>query len=157
MSAGHCICDPLDPDDESTRIISCLKPSGNIPQPTRRINQHIPLEDTNGLIVKDDEMIPTIRSKKTTTSDSFNHFTVRIGSKDLRSGVYQLVQFAYVMYTDLKRSIYERSDIGLIILNKKIDQNGNYPEGQVSPLCLPSRYDMLSIILTLGNNSYYDL
>ena len=154
MTAAHCICDPLDPDDKSFRIRICIKPNGNIPQPTNRVNQHFPFKDTNGEIVQDDEMISHLEEK--TTSDSFNHLTVQIGSRDLRSGVYQQVKFAYVMYTDSKYGIYDSPDIGLIILETEIDQNGNYPEVHVSPLCLPSRYDIISITLTLRTSGLCD-
>ena len=106
MTAAHCICKPFDPhtNADATRIIKCLKPDNNQDQPTFRVNQHIPLQDIKGSIIKDYEIIARWRLKKKTKSNSFNHFTVQIGSKDSSTGVYQLVKFAYTMYIDMKYS-----------------------------------------------------
>ena len=138
MTAGHCICYSVIPSD-SDIVNGCQNSPRPLPKykPGLRINQHITLKDKNDLSVNDDDLEHITKRKEIQKSDSFNHVTVRIGSRDYTSGVTQIVKFAYVMYTDY--SSFEKPDIGLIIMEKEIDRNGNYPDLEVSPICLPTR------------------
>ena len=79
--------------------------------------------------------------KMKTRMNSFNHFNhmdVKIGSRDHTTGVFQGAKYAYVMYVKAKDSS-AKPDIGLIVVEREISWNGDYPEGHVAPLCLPSR------------------
>ena len=138
MTAGHCICDS-EVRSDSDFVRGCLKRLQPLAKskPGFRINQHFTLKDKNGVSLNDDDMEPMAERREITKSDSFNHITVRIGSRDYTTGVEQIVKFAYVMYTD--NELWEKSDIGLIIMEKEIDRNGNYPDLEVSPICLPTR------------------
>ena len=130
MTAGHCICHSK-VDSDSDIVNSCQNSQSMV------VNQHITLKDKNGLSVNDDDVYNMAKRREIQTSDSFNHVTVKIGSRDYTTGVAQIVKFAYVMYTDYYS--FEKPDIGLIILEKEIDRNGNYPDLEVSPICLPTR------------------
>ena len=138
MTAGHCICKSEVPSD-SVIVKGCRKRLYPLSKtkPGFPINQHITLRDKNGLSVNDDDIDLMAERKEITKSDSFNHITVSIGSRDYTTGVKQTVKFAYVMYTDVRPG--ERPDIGLIIMEKEIDRNRNYPDLEVSPICLPTR------------------
>ena len=138
MTAGHCIC-KSEVRSDSVIVKGCRKRLYPLSKtkPGFPINQHIALKDKNDLSVNDDDLEHITKRKEIQKSDSFNHVTVRIGSRDYTSGVTQIVKFAYVMYTDY--SSFEKPDIGLIILEKEIDRNGNYPDLEVSPICLPTR------------------
>ena len=136
MTAGHCIC-ASELRSDSDLVRGCQKRPLTKSTPGFRINQHFTLKDKNGLSLNDDDLETMVERKEITKSDSFNHIIVRIGSRDYTTGVKQIVKFAYVMYTD--NEIWEKPDIGLIIMEKEIDRNGNYPDLEVSPICLPKR------------------
>ena len=130
MTAGHCICHSK-VDSDSDIVNSCQNSQSMV------VNQHITLKDKNGLSVKDEDRELMAERKEIQKSDSFNHITVKIGSRDHTTGVTQTVKFAYVMYPDHESR--EKLDIGLIILEKEIDTNDKYPNVEVSPICLPTR------------------
>ena len=138
MTAGHCIC-KSEVRSDSVIVKGCRKRHYPLSKtkPGFPINQHITLKDKNGLSLNDDDLETMVERKEITKSDSFNHIIVRIGSRDYTTGVEQIVKFAYVMYTD--NEIWEKPDIGLIIMEKEIDRNVNYPDVEVSPICLPTR------------------
>ena len=138
MTAGHCIC-KYELRSDSDIVRGCRKRLHPLAKfkPGFPINQHITLTDKNGLPVKDEDIELMAERKEIQKSDSFNHLTVKIGSRDHTTGVTQTVKFAYVMYPD--HETREKLDIGLIILEREIDTNVKYPDFEVSPICLPTR------------------
>ena len=146
MTASHCICNPpadVDParspdNDYSVAFTTCIGADSSEPQPTVKLNQHVPLKDNEEVPIEENEVENMYKRKERVKSKSFNLVTVRIGSRDFKNGVKQKVESAFVMYTD-KYFVWENFDIGLIIVEKEMTWNGNYPELHIAPLCLPSR------------------
>ena len=82
--------------------------------------------------------------KKTTKINPkkpFNHIDVKIGSKDFTKGILQGIKSAYVMYANDESAGNRKPDIGLIVVERKLNWEGDYPDKTVGPICLPSRQD----------------
>ena len=144
MTAGHCICisqrqrsDERDKGIDLASFIACLR-QPKFESPTQRLNQHIPLKDSNRLSLESEEIESMWDERKTTKMHSFNHIDVKIGSRDFTTGIFQRVKSAYVMYADSKSNL-EKPDIALIVVERKIKWDGSYPDMPVAPICLPSR------------------
>ena len=150
MTAAHCIC--TTPEQRSYH-----RKNGNDPgftacqthwrlnpltsKPTNRLDQHISLRDSNGLPLKTMQVWNMWDKQETTKinpNKPFNHIDVKIGSEDFTKGVLQGVKSAYVMYARSK-SLRSHPDIGLIVVERKINWDGSYPDRPVGPICLPSR------------------
>ena len=144
LTAAHCIC-----HSPSQRLFerengimlegftTCKMPFGSKSKPTYRLNQYIPLKNDKGKSLKESQIEFMWDNKIKTKSHSFNHIAVKIGSRDFTKGVQQQIQFAYNMYVD-KGFNWEnmKPDIALVIVKRDIT---SIPNGQVGPICLPSR------------------
>ena len=146
LTAAHCIC--ITRGERSTTFSNdlasftvCQKqttltdPFGS--KQTNRFNQIISLNDDNGEPLESQQIWDMWDQKITTKMSSFNHIDVKIGSRDFTTGVLQGAESAYAMYGK-KGDISEKPDIGLIVVKRKINWDGDYPV-PVGPLCLPSR------------------
>ena len=114
----------------------CKMPFGSKSKPTYRLNQHIPLKNDKVSSLRESEIESMWDKKIKTKSHSFNHISVKIGSRDFTKGVPQQVQYAYNMYVEIGITWEnEKPDIALVIVKRSM----KYPELQVAPICLPSR------------------
>lgn len=139
MTAGHCICNSRGFEHGYPDLfIKCRDPPAKKSQPTHQLNQNIPLKDQNGLPLNENQIDTMWEAKEKTKSNLFNEITARVGSQDFTKGVKQPVKHAFVMFTN-KYHTWEKPDIALIITEKEISRNGNYPNVPVAPLCLPKR------------------
>ena len=155
LTAAHCICDPPERrrnqrknGDDLESFSTCVTPSNLNPlapinylrdKPTYRLNQHTPLTDSNEKPLQSMEIWHMWDKKQTTKISSFNHVDVKIGSNDFTEAKLQGVNSAYVMYADNMWSFGDKPDIGLIVVERKINWDGSYPNTPVAPICLPSR------------------
>ena len=146
LTAGHCICitsgerSTTFGNDLASFMVCQLQRTFSDPygyNPTNRLNQIIPLKDNNAEPLESEQIWDMWDNQITTKTSSFNHIDVKIGSRDFTQGILQGVESAYAMYAD-KVNIREKPDIGLLVVKRKINWGGTYPE-PVGPICLPSR------------------
>ena len=106
MTAGHCICKSEVPSD-SVIVKGCRKRLYPLSKtkPGFPINQHITLRDKNGLSVNDDDIDLMVERNEITKSDSFNHITVKIGSRDYTTGVRQNSPMLCIQMFDLGKDL----------------------------------------------------
>ena len=152
LTAAHCICttpeqrsydrenrnDPGFTTCQTRQILSNLL----TPNPTNRLDQHILLEDSKGSPLESKQVWDMWDQKKTTKINPkkpFNHIDVKIGSKDFTKGILQGIKSAYVMYANDESAGNRKPDIGLIVVERKLNWEGDYPDKTVGPICLPSR------------------